>query len=369
MTEKEIHTKLAEKRMSSQRITGERFNRPEEVVRWMGAVQAQDYGQAVWAVGARTHFAVLTDVEQALVDRRIVRTWPMRGTIHFVLPEDAKWMVKLSAARMLAADRRRQEQLGLNEPILERCNQLFYDALKGGGQLSRPEMMRLLQNAGISTDHQRAYHILWYAAQTGLICIGPMQAKQQTFLLLDELVPNGETFSREEALAKLALRYYTGHGPATIYDFAWWAGLPVGEARSATQSVRQELASETIEGNEYWMAASPSERMISPANESFHLLPGFDEYLLGYRDREAVLRKEYAPKIVPGGNGVFKPMIVYSGQVVGSWKRILKKNTIEMVLAPFTGLAASTGEIQAVAQRYSRFFGMALSALRIDNYL
>lgn len=367
MTEAELNAILAKKRMANQRITGDKFARPEEVVRWMGALQAQDYGQAVWAVGVRTHSAVLADIERAMIDRKIVRTWPMRGTIHFVLPEDAKWMVKLSAVRMLAADRRRQDQLGLNLAILERCCQLFYDALKGGRQLSRPEMLLLLQNDGISTDHQRGYHILWYAAQTGLICIGPMQARQQTFLLLDELVPGEETFSQEEALAKLALRYYTSHGPATVYDFAWWAGLPVGEARLGTQSVRQELTSETMDGTEYWMAASPSETIL-PAEESLHLLPGFDEYLLGYRDREAVLRKEHASNIVPGGNGVFKPMIVHSGQVVGSWKRTLKKNAIEIVLEPFTELTAPTEEVQAAAQRYGGFFATELSALRIDGH-
>lgn len=365
MAETEINTALAEQRLCGQRIAANKLEQPEEVVRWMGAMQAQDYAQAVWAVGLRTRSATLADVEISLADKRIVRTWPMRGTIHFVLPEDAKWMLPLSASRMLAADRRRQEQLDLNVSILERGCQIFYDALKGGGQLTRPEMLTLLQSAGISTDGQRGYHILWYAAQTGLICIGPMQEKQQTFLLLDELVPNGRTFTREEGLARLALRYYTGHGPATIHDFAWWAGLPVGEARSATQAVRQDLITEAVDGKTYWRSASAEGRLSPVVEEHFHLLPGFDEYLLGYTNREAVLRKEDAQRIVPGGNGVFKPMLVVSGQVAGSWKRILKKNEVSLVLEPFNPMTVPEESVNRAALLYSRFVGMPLSGVQI----
>ena len=170
-----INLEVALRRLSCQRIHQPTFDRPEEVVRWMGALQAQDYAQAVWAVGVRTRSATLADIEQALVDKKIIRTWPMRGTIHFVPSEDAKWMVGVSVGRMTASDRRRQEQLGLNEAILERSKQLFYDALSGGKSLSRSDMMGLLNRAGIQTNGQRGYHILWYAAQTGLIGIGPMK--------------------------------------------------------------------------------------------------------------------------------------------------------------------------------------------------
>ncbi len=112
---------IAYQRLASQRISGARFDKPEEVVRWMGAMQAQDYGQALWAIGLRTRGATVADIEQAIADRKIVRTWPMRGTIHFVPAEDAQWMLKLGAARMLAADSRRQEQLELDDAIMERC--------------------------------------------------------------------------------------------------------------------------------------------------------------------------------------------------------------------------------------------------------
>src|SRR5918998_737778 len=167
-------THIARQRLINQRIEGEKFERPEEVVRWLGAMQAQDYPQALWAIGLRLQSATVADVERAISDGKIVRTWPMRGTLHFVPPEDAKWMLKLSASRMLARDGRRLKQLGLDEEIMERCKELFYDALKGNKMLSRPEMMELLERAGISTEKQRGYHILWYVSQAGMICLGPM---------------------------------------------------------------------------------------------------------------------------------------------------------------------------------------------------
>src|SRR5215472_325382 len=218
-------------RLFNQRIDGKKFERPDEVVRWMGALQAQDYQQSLWAIGLRMQSATVADIEQAILDRKIVRTWPMRGTLHFVPGDDAKWMLSLSASRMIANDRRRQGQLELDETIMERCKELFYDALKGNQRLSRPDMMQLLVDAGISTKGQRGYHILWYLSQAGLICLGPMQDKQQTFVLLDEWVPHSRAFSREESLAELARRYFTSRGPATIHDFAWWAGLTVADAR------------------------------------------------------------------------------------------------------------------------------------------
>ncbi len=218
-------------RLSNQHIAGEKFEKPEEVVKWMGALQAQDYGQSVWAIGLRTRSGTLADVERAIEDGTIIRTWPMRGTIHFVPPEDARWMLKLSAARMLAADGRRMAQLELTVDILVRCQDLFYHALSGGKRLSRPDLMTLLEDAGISTQHQRGYHILWYCAQNGVICLGPMQGKQQTFELLDEWSPGSRDLPREEALAELARRYFSSHGPATVHDFAWWAGLTVTDAR------------------------------------------------------------------------------------------------------------------------------------------
>src|SRR5215210_7752775 len=287
MTDKDI----ARQRLANQRIEGEKFERPEEVVRWLGAMQAQDYPQALWAIGLRLRTATVEDVEQAISDGKIVRTWPMRGTLHFVPPEDVGWRLELSASRILARDGRRLAQLGLDEGIMERCKELFYEALKGNRRLTRPEMMRVLEEAGVGTEKQRGYHILWYLSQSGVICPGPMHGKQQTFVLLDEWVSQSRALSREEALAELAARYFASHGPATVHDLAWWAGLTVTEVRSGLEAAMPELVSEKIEGKEYWMADDAPDHAAHDGS-SVHLLPAFDEFLLGYKDRGAVLNVE-----------------------------------------------------------------------------
>jgi hypothetical protein len=288
----------------------------------------------------------------------------MRGTIHFVPPEDAKWMLKLSAPRMLAADRRRLAQLELDDETMERCTELFHDALKGNKRLSRPGMMELLEDAGIRTAGQRGYHILWYTSQTGFICMGPREGKQQTFVLLDEWVPDARELSREESLAELAGRYFTGHGPATVHDFAWWAGLTVADAKAGLEAAKLRLTSAETHGKEHWMADDYSGH--TPQDEvSVYLLPGFDEYLLGYKDRSAVLAEEHAPRIVPGSNGIFLPTIVADGQVVGTWKRTLKKNSVELTLIPFTQLGNLEERVIEVARRYCAFTGLPLSSVAI----
>jgi hypothetical protein len=353
-------------RLLNQRIEGEKFEQPEEVVRWMGALQAQDYQQSLWAIGLRTQSATVADIEQAIIDRKIVRTWPMRGTLHFVPSEDAKWMLSLSASRMLAQDRRRLEQLELNETIMERCKELFFDALKGNRRLSRPNMMQLLEDAGISTKNQRGYHILWYLSQTGVICPGPMQDKQQTFVLLDSWVPHSEEFSREESLAILTKRYFASRGPATVHDFAWWAGLTVTDARRGLEAVKSELVKDQLNGKEYWMTRDTRGQRMHDTSRVY-LLPGFDEHLLGYKDRSAVLAGEHAPKIVPGNNGMFLPTMVVAGQVIGTWKRRLKKNALEIILCPFTPLDISEESVMQAAKWYSDFMRVPLSSVEIKT--
>jgi winged helix DNA-binding protein len=357
---------VGHQRLLNHRIAGERFGRPSDVVRWMGAMQAQDYQQALWAIALRTQSATLEEVEQAIANREIVQTWPMRGTLHFVAAENAKWMLEHLARRRLAADRARQRQLELDESILGRCGTLFHDALQGGGRLTRGGMLRLLEDAHISTAGQRGYHILAYLAQTGLICLGPMQGKEQTFALLDDWVPNARTLSREDALAELAARYFASHGPATGDDLARWAGLTLTDARAGLESVKPGLVSETRDAKQYWSstdAPDPAPHDLSGA----YLLPGFDEYLLGYKDRGDVLAAEHAGRVVPGGNGMFLPMIVAGGQVAGTWKRIRKKSGVEVTLSPFALGSIAAEQVAAAAERFSAFLGVPLSSIVVSE--
>jgi hypothetical protein len=367
---------IATARLQSQHLAAAPFDRAADVVRWMGAIQAQDYGQALWAIGARmASGTTIRDIEQAIGEGQILRTWPMRGTMHFVAAEDARWMLQLSAARMIAADQRRLDQLGLDAATMERSRQLFHDALSGGRRVSRPDLMALLEQHGIATQSGRGYHLLWHAAQSGLICVGPMAGKQQTFALLDDWAPQPRELPRDQALAELAVRYFTSRGPATLADFRWWSGLTAADTRAGHAAAQSRLVRETIAGADYWLApavgpaaAAPSPprpaaaplATTDPATTPL-LLAGFDEYLLGYQDRTAVLDPAHAGQVIPGGNGVFQPIMVSDGhvapigQVIGTWKRTIKKTGVDVSLQPFVPVPTNLPDFQPAIDRYRAF--------------
>jgi hypothetical protein len=349
---------IAQYRLYQQQIAKTRFKAPSQVVSWLGAMQAQDYAAAKWAIGLRLPDATDADIEQAIAAKTIIRTWPMRGTLHFVAPEDARWLLALLTPRIIAQTAGRYRQLELDNAIFARSKEVFAKALQGGKQLTRDEMQQLLEQANISPSGQRGYHILCRSAQDGLICFGPPRGKQQTFTLLDEWAPPAKQLERDEALAELARRYFTGHGPATIPDFVWWSGLTVTDARAGLELVKAQLSQETVNGQTYWM--SPDRPVGADDGPATYLLPGFDEYLLGYKDRTAVLEAVHAQKVTPGNNGIFNPIIVIEGRVVGTWKRTFKKDTVVIETTPFTPLShAQSQAITVAAQHYGRYAGMS----------
>ncbi|WP_379150805.1 winged helix DNA-binding domain-containing protein [Paenibacillus sp. sgz5001063] len=352
-----MNTDIAVRRLANQFIHSSASMEPEEVVRRLGALQAQDYLQAVWAIGLRTPSATLVQVEQAVAERKIALTWTLRGTIHFVPPEDVKWMLQLCAPRLLRQAVRRMEQLELDEKSLERARKIIYNALKNGESARRPDLLALLEAGGIHTGGQRGYHILWHSAYTGLICFGPRSGKQQTFVLLDRWVEHSRELSYEESLSELALRYFTAHGPATVQDFAWWAGLSLKEARAGLDTVKSKFETNVLTGTEYWSPSSTAGQ--TPTLSEVHLLPGFDEYVLGYSDRSAVLEPETAPLIVPGNNGVFLPTIAAGGQIIGTWKRTVKTKGVDLRFRTFKTLEKKwEAKIMQAAERYAGFLGL-----------
>lgn len=360
------HTAIGLHRLTSQRLASERCASPERVVRWMGALQAQAYDQAVWAIGLRTHDATLADVERTIAERRIVLTWPLRGTLHAIPAEDARWMLGLSAERTVRAAAGRRAQLGLDDATIERCATLLHDALVGDKRLTRPAVMLLLEESGVSTAGQRGYHILWHLALSGLICLGPLEGRQQTIVLLAEWVPTARDLPREAALAELARRFFTSHGPATLPDFARWAGLTTTEARAGLGGATPDLVVHTCEETAYWMGAEAAQS-APPSTPHICLLPGFDEYVLGYKDRTDVLAPEHAHKIVPGNNGIFLPTIVVDGQVVGTWSRTRTRTGVRLGLHPFAPLIIPGESILMAARRYGAFLGAPVTIIGGDN--
>lgn len=343
-------------RLDAQRISATTFTRPGEAVAWLGAVQAQDYLGALWAVGLRLTQACEKDIERALADRSIVRTWPMRGTLHFVAAADARWMIELLAPKVVAGAAGRFRALGLDDATFAHARRVVLKRLEGGRRLTRRAVYDALERAKISTVGQRGMHILWRLAQETLLCFGPREGKQQTFVLFDEWLPRAKRLPREEALPELAGRYFTGHGPATVTDFAWWSGLKQSDARLAVHLAGQRLDEESIGGRTHWFARSAAP--ASAPRSRAYLLPAFDEFVVAYADRSAALEPAHRIHVNAGG-GILNPTMVVDGRIVGTWKRRLARG--EVVFSPALFAALSKPKTRAVAlalRRYARFLGV-----------
>ncbi len=348
---------IVQRRLHTQRLAGPKFQTPIDAVAFFGAVQAQDFLPAMWALGMRTEGATEPRVEQAINDRQIVRTWPFRGTIHFVTPADIRWMLQLSAPRAFR-DNARLRELGLDESAFAQSRRAIENVLGNGLPLSRQSLLRALDDAGVSTAGQRGYHILMRHSLEGLICVGPREGKQQTFVLLDAWLPPGRVLSRDEALAELARRYFTSHGPATAKDFIWWCGLAAAEARAGLEMVKSQLAQEAIDGEVYWFDSAAVIMEITPSPLA-HLLPFVDEYMVAYKDRDAISLPEYNA-LVDSGNIIFHQPILIDGRVAGTWTRKLKKDAVVITTNLLRLLTtAEKDALAAAAERFGSYLGLA----------
>jgi len=344
-------------RLASHHLAQSRCQTPLEVVQSFGAVQAQDYASALWAIGCRIPGCTEQRVEQAVADREIVRTWPMRGTLHFVPAADIRWMLDLLTPRIVKGTANRVKQLELSLADFAKARTIAIKDLQGEQVRTREAMLAAFDSQGLSTAGGRGYHLLFRLAMEGTLCFGPRQGKQPTFALLDEWVPQAIKLDRETALATLAQRFFGGHGPATLQDFVWWSGLTVADAKAAISSASNEWQCMKMDGVDHWFTSEIDDQA---ATASAHLLPGFDEYLLGYRNRNAVLDPAHAQKVVPGSNGVFLPMMVSKGQVVGTWKRAISKSRVTLTLQPFAAITKADSKAFAnAANRFGDYLGLA----------
>jgi Winged helix DNA-binding domain len=328
-------------------------------VRSLLALQAQDFAQALWAIGLRAHGSTRTDVLAALEAGDVVRTLPMRGTLHFVAAEDLRWMLSATARRTLQSAATRFRALGLDQQTLDLTESITREALAGNRSLSRDEFMKTLESNGVSPDGQRGYHIIFYLTQLSLVCWGPPRGTQQALVLVDDWIKPTPTLPREAALREFARRYFAGHGPATELDFAWWTKLPLADVRAAIASLGSELTELTLDSTTYWITTgSADDAASSRLGAGIHLLPGFDEYLLGYRDRSLPLPAEHSQRIVPGNNGIFLPMILKRGRVVGTWRRTPKSKTSAIEAASFAeATPAAHASFARASSSYARFAG------------
>ncbi|MBG0739960.1 AlkZ family DNA glycosylase [Paeniglutamicibacter antarcticus] len=380
---------LGRLRLSSQRLLGSSFDTPLEAVRWMTAMQGQDLPGALWSVGLRVPGSTVTDVRNALDSGDIVRSWPLRGTLHLCAAEDLGWFLSLTSERLIAGMAGRHRQLEITTTDVETArnaavalfaaNQAspgFVSAVTGTppASASRNEILAAFRRAGQPTDNQRGIHLLWLLSLTGTLVQGSSFGNGQKFVLLESWIRHPRVLERDEGLAELVLRYFNSHGPATIQDFCWWTKLPLKDARAGLDLVKNQLRSMDVAGSPYWMSREAAELITGrdlqpgrslPGTGSLLLLPGFDEFLLGYRDRSAALGAEHAPLIVPGNNGMFKPTVVAGGIVAGTWRGVRRPGgRLGSPCVVETSLfhALSTGQQRAYTKAtagYARFLAPA----------
>ena len=345
---------IADIRPINHQLTQTDCKTPRQIVSHFGIVQAQDFNAAKWAIGVRLGGCTEKSVNEAFDKGEILRTHILRPTWHFVSPENIRWMLQLSAKRIMQSMKSRDRDLGLTGEIYGTCYRIIEKALEKENYLTREALTAILHQAGMTLDTSQLYHVMVGAETNGIVCSGALQGKIHSYALLDKRVPPAQPLSKEESLAKLARIYFSGHGPATLYDFVWWSGLSVGEAQQGLYAVQTEFVSETINAQVYWM---PDIAFQPPVVESrLFLLPAFDEFIVGYKDRTDLLTSENHAKAI-SSNGVFRPVIIKDGQVIGLWKKAASRKKI-IEVAPFKPVDETTQQlINAAAEEFRIFLG------------
>ncbi|WP_120336850.1 winged helix DNA-binding domain-containing protein [Cryobacterium soli] len=339
------------------------------VVERMLALQAQDLRWAKWAVAVRSPGTTSADVDRLIDSGRIVRSWPMRGTLHLVPGRDLGWMLELTTPRLWSGAATRRRDLGLDESIIEHARQVAVDALIGGRELSRSAFMELLEQNGISAAGQRGYHLIWHLAQSGTLCWGRQLDSQQMLVLLDEWVPRPRRLERDEALGEYLLRYLVGHGPAPLTDFIWWSQLTTADAKIALAVAAPHLVELEVDGVRHLLPRSTDTTALPRAAPgrgpaAVLALAGFDEYLLGYRERNLAIEPEKFTWVVPGKNGIFLPILVRGGRVIGTWRREWQPRRVTVQPQPFLPFSdVSARSADRALHEYARFLGRPVHVL------
>jgi len=345
---------IVQQRIINQQLAGTKFKSAKEIVSWMGAVQAQDYAMSKWAVGVRLPNSTDETIEKAINDGEIIRIHVMRPTWHLVSSDDVKWMIALTAPHLRKSMKGRHKALGLTDQIFKKSNSIIEKSLAKNGYMTRAELVAELNKNKIKPDNLQTIHIMFNAELNATVCNGPMRGKQFTYALLDERIPKTESFTRDEALARLSIKYFTSHGPASLQDFAWWSCLPSADAKRGLEMVKSKLMNTKIGDQTFWYDDSTrNERAIQPV----YFLPAYDEFMISYKDRSASLAPKFFSNAITR-NGIFKPIIVADGQVVGTWSREIKKEKVVFQAKFFRSLQKlNKTEMNTGFAPYKKFLG------------
>lgn len=317
------HQEISHHRLVSQKLYKTTQCSPQEIVQHLGAMQAQDYAMVKWAIGSRCDSSEKV-IEEAINSAEIIRTHILRPTWHLVAADDIYWMLDVSAPQVKRFTASAAKKYNLDEKKLDQINSKIEKLLTGNNHLTREEIMQELDIKKTSSEDFLSAAIMMNAELDGLVCNGRMKGKQITYALLDERVAKPKTkLTKEEGLTKLAKRYFESHGPATLLDFSWWSGFPPTICKSVINAIELQLNSVEIDNQTYWCGKDISDE--TNFRESVHFLPAFDEILISYKTREASILLEHQSSAFTN-NGIFKPIILENGKVIGTWKRTIKKD-------------------------------------------
>ena len=345
-----ILQEISRLRMLNQQIEGSVSTTPKELVSSMGAMQAQDFAMAKWAIGLRIPESTQLSIEAAYNAGEIIRTHLMRPTWHFVSSDDIYWMLELTAPQIRKVMKTNDKRFELTDLVYAKTNSILEKVLSNECNMTREELVQEFENVHIRTDENRLSHILIRAELDGVVCSGPIRKNKLTYALLADRVPLKKTGTREEALVTLAGRYFSSHGPATLRDFVWWSGLGITDARKALEMSKSGFQSVTIDTDTYWFSEPVNN--ARPVTPSVHLLPAYDEYLISYANRSAALAGVNNKKII-SVNGIFRPVIVVNGQVEGLWRRTTIKNLVKIETSHF--LLHDPKTMQGIKKEATRF--------------
>jgi hypothetical protein len=348
-------------RLFNQQISATKCKSPEDVVKWLVAMQAQEFRHAKWAIGLRLQNATDHLVEKAFNAGAILRTHLMRPTWHFVSPEDIRWLLALTAPRVHAGNQPYYKKFELTSALLRRSNDIISRSLEGGKFLIRNDLQEILKQNKIIAEGPKLAYIMMYAELEGLICSGPRIGKQFSYALLDERVPQEKVIERDEALSLFLLRYFNSRGPATLQDFTYWSGLTLKDARTGIESVRNHLHKVVLDGKEYF-----SGNLTLPENtkgQDTFLMPDYDEYGMSYKDRSALAPDVKKKQTKIQSPSVFNHYVVVEGAIQGTWRDEIIKDSIKVLSVIANPMSPGMKrKIDQALIRYSTFLGKNLQS-------
>lgn len=351
---------IARLRMINQQMAGTKITTGSAMVQWFGGVQGQEYAQTKWGLGMRLKNSSDEDIEKDFTSGKILRTHVLRPTWHFVSEKDIRWLLALTSPRVHQANAYMYRQSELDSKVFTKCHRIISDVLEGGKQLTREEINSAFAEKKIVAAGHRLSYIMMHAELEGIICSGARRGNQFTYALLDERVKFKNSIDMEEALRELTLRYFTSRGPATIKDFSTWSGLTTKDCKKAIDMIQRDVEGVTIDDNEYFFTPISGSR--SSKLNDIHLLPIYDELIMGYKERDAYF--QFRNNLKSSVKLAHDNMIVKDGQIIGTWGRSVKSSSIEISTQFFKPLNKTEKKaLESVADRLKEFTGASVVIL------